>query len=140
MPLDLSARGLGEALRGLTRSLEEVYGLAVTVEVAEGAVDLGDETAFHLYRIAQEALNNAARHADAAHVHVAVRPAPEGLALVVRDDGRGIAPEVLEARPGLGLRTMRHRAEQIGARLTVRPLEAGGTEVRCVVPYVTSDT
>ncbi|WP_231930460.1 HAMP domain-containing sensor histidine kinase [Friedmanniella luteola] len=92
---------------------------------------LTEEQELVLYRVAQEALTNVARHADARTVRLRLLADPEGVELVVADDGRGLgrAPE------GSGLRGMRERALLVGGRLSVRsPGSAGGTEVRLRVP------
>ena len=85
-----------------------------------------------IYRVAQEALTNVARHARASRVCVELGPTPVGDAVLLRitDDGRGIGghPE------GAGLRGMRERAMLVGATLTVRPHQEGGTELRLLVP------
>jgi ligand-binding sensor domain-containing protein/signal transduction histidine kinase len=89
-----------------------------------------------VYRIGHEALVNAFRHAAARSIDVEVAYLANRLRLLVRDDGRGIDPQVL--RSGLdghwGLSGMRERAERIGARLKVRSRAAGGTEVDLSVP------
>ncbi len=89
--------------------------------------------ASHLFRIAQEALRNATRHAGAASIDLHFNSHPNGLELVIRDTGIGLqaAPT---SRPGMGLRIMRHRAELIGGRLTIRSAPNEGTEVVCVIP------
>lgn len=89
-----------------------------------------------VYRIGREALVNAFRHAHAQTIEVELEYAPRTLRLCVRDDGRGIAPQVLETgRAGhWGLVGMRERAERIGARLTVRSRPGSGTEIELAVP------
>jgi signal transduction histidine kinase len=81
-----------------------------------------------LYRIAQEALNNVAKHAHAERVEVILTAQPDGLELAVLDDGRGFDPSSVAAGH-LGLRIMRERSEAIGAQLEITPRPAGGTQV-----------
>jgi len=81
-----------------------------------------------IYLVFKEALRNAARHANASTIEVVLRRRGPGLSLSVRDNGRGVGGGASE-RGGQGLRSMRARAEAIGARLTVRPRQEGGTEV-----------
>lgn len=122
---------LGPALQTLAGRTRE------TVEVecaAEGdAPGLDPAEATELYRIAQEAVQNAVRHAGAGRITLTLTETPgpggPGFELVVRDDGRGLPDPLV---PGLGLRTMRARAESIGAALEVRPAPGGGTEVVCL--------
>lgn len=89
-----------------------------------------------VYRIGREAVVNAFRHAQANEIEVEVGYLGNHLRVVVRDDGRGIDPEILQSgRDGhWGLSGMRERAERIGARLKVRSREGSGTEVELTVP------
>ena len=89
-----------------------------------------------VYRIGREALMNAFRHSGAAAIEVEIEYATRALRLLVRDDGRGIDPQVLEAgRDGhWGLSGMRERAERMGARLKVWSRAGAGTEVELSVP------
>lgn len=89
-----------------------------------------------VYRIGREALANAFRHSGAAAIEVEIEYAARALRLLVRDDGRGIDPQVLEAgREGhWGLSGMRERAESMGARLKVWSRAGAGTEVELSVP------
>jgi two-component system sensor histidine kinase UhpB len=85
-----------------------------------------------LYRVAQEALTNVARHAAAGRVEVELRQTRSGDAVLLEvvDDGRGTG----RLREGAGIRGMRERAMLIGATLTVEPHEDGGTRLRLFVP------
>lgn len=88
------------------------------------------ETAAQLFRIGQEALRNALRHAGAASVELALRIEGGDLVLTVTDDGRGLPPAG-ERGNGLGLAILRHRAEVLGAQLSFEHPEGGGTRVVC---------
>jgi nitrate/nitrite-specific signal transduction histidine kinase len=88
-------------------------------------------TATHVYLIAQEAVYNAVKHAQAQKVGISLT-ANGGLVLSVQDDGVGMPAQVEEKR-GLGLRIMRNRATIIGARLTFEPAAPTGTLVTCVL-------
>jgi two-component system, NarL family, sensor histidine kinase UhpB len=83
-----------------------------------------------VYRVAQEALTNALRHALCREVVVTLREDDGAVVLVVRDDGRGLP----EARSGTGLSGMRERALLVGAELSVRSAAAKGTEIVLRVP------
>jgi two-component system sensor histidine kinase UhpB len=93
---------------------------------------LDQETELVLYRVAQEALTNAARHAEASQVEVSLRHAGEVVVLAVIDDGRGTGV----AREGAGIRGMRERALLIGATLDVSAQQPTGTAVRLTVPLL----
>jgi signal transduction histidine kinase len=88
------------------------------------------------YRIGREALTNAFRHANANHIDLELKYGPKQFRLLVRDDGRGIEPGILEkGRSGhWGLSGMRERAERVGARLHVFSRASAGTEIELSVP------
>ena len=91
---------------------------------------LSDQTlATHLYRIAQEAVNNALKHSGAARIEIRLDRVADALELCVRDSGKGL-PAGAPAH-GLGMQTMRHRAHLIGAQLTVQNAPDGGVQVVC---------
>lgn len=87
----------------------------------------------HLYRIAQEAVQNALKHAAARSIDLELSVTATELRLLIRDDGRG-APPLAGARPGMGMRTMRFRARAIGGRLSIGSGPGGGTAVLCEAP------
>lgn len=132
-PSELQAGGLGAALRQLAAKTEQMTGVTCQVD-AEDDVPLPEvETALHLYRIAQEAVNNAIRHGQAGRLTIGLKADGARLALTVQDDGIGLPPET-EPGKGLGLRIMSYRADMIGAQLEVRPGPTGGTVVECQLP------
>ena len=139
-PEALDDLGLVSALTVLTRDLQRRTGLQITREIDAGLPDLSAEEEVVVYRIAQEALTNVARHANATAATLALRDGPGGLTLTVADDGVGVAgaqPDGMgarELRDGSGIRGMRERALLIGARCDVRQLGGRGTEVRLTVP------
>jgi PAS domain S-box-containing protein len=98
---------------------------------APPAVDLKMRN--HLYRIAQEAVQNALKHSGAKNIDIELCSQPGDLRLSVIDDGQGLARE-LEKAPGLGMRTMRFRASAIGGRLSITRGANGGNSVVCDVP------
>jgi two-component system sensor histidine kinase UhpB len=93
---------------------------------------LGDDAQLVVYRVAQEALSNAARHSGAGRVEVQLRRRGEDVELEVADDGRGFAFD--ESEGGLGLAGMRERALLIGGTLTIESRPGRGTTVRLTVP------
>ncbi|GAB4433911.1 MAG: hypothetical protein OHK0015_23160 [Chloroflexi bacterium OHK40] len=107
--------------------------VAVTIEAIPDP-PLAVKTA--LYRIAQEALNNVAKHAEANATTLALRGDPGGLTLTIRDNGIGFDAEQVSSEH-LGLRIMRERAEEIGARLEIRSANQHGTEVTVTWPATT---
>jgi two-component system sensor histidine kinase UhpB len=101
---------------------------------AEGSFsDLDDDAQLVVYRVAQEALSNAARHSGAGRVEVTLRRSEKGgVSLVVADDGRGFAFE--ESESGLGIAGMRERALLLGADLVIESRPDRGTTVRLTIP------
>jgi signal transduction histidine kinase len=96
-------------------------------------VPLEDEAAsIHLYRITQEAINNAIRHGKAKNIYIDLFNVNGRVMLSIEDDGVGIGPS--PARHGLGLRTMETRARMIGGTLTIEPADGAGTLVTCQIP------
>jgi signal transduction histidine kinase len=130
-PVDLAGDGLDVALRKQADLLDRVH--APAIRFIGGPVPrlpaAREEAA---YRIAQEALHNALRHAAPGLVNVDVRVLDAAVVLEVADDGRGFDPTVPSRQ--LGLASMRERARAIGARLEVASRPGGGTTVRLEVP------
>jgi signal transduction histidine kinase len=127
-PRSLDDFGLATAMERLAATFAERTGIRVDVDLDSAADRLPAEVELALYRIAQEALGNVARHAGAAHVRVALQRTPGGATLVVQDDGRGFDPG-RAAGCGLGLAGLRQRAELLGGRLAVVSRPGDGTTV-----------
>ncbi len=124
-PVDVQAEGLMDALQELADQTERIFDVACWLRT-EGDVRVTDNAAAtHLFRIAQEAINNAVKHADPTEIEIALTHDDDGLRLGVTDDGSGIDPAMLQQSSGLGMRTMQYRATLIGAQLEIRPTERG---------------
>lgn len=97
---------------------------------------LGTGATLHLYRMIQECLANAIRHARASRVAIRIeQPSSDALVLTIRDDGVGIQTEDADLLTGKGIRNMRQRAELLGGELTIEPCpERGGTCVTITAP------
>jgi PAS domain S-box-containing protein len=130
-PVTIERSGLTAALVELTTSAVHAADVACEFE-SDGPVRVDAGTATHLYRIVQEALSNAIRHANAKRIRVTLKNADHGIALTVRDDGVGIPDETNRA-VGLGLKIMAYRARIIGGDLRVAHGPEGGTIVECVI-------
>jgi signal transduction histidine kinase len=130
-PPEIAESGLTESLRRYALLAGKAHGVRVRF-AADEIPALGGHRDAALYRIAQEALNNALRHSGSAEVRVWVCRSAARVALVVSDDGRGFAPEVSSS--GLGLASMRERAAAAGASLEIRSSPGNGTTVRVTVP------
>lgn len=133
LPAELETGDLGAALSSLTEGARQLFEIRCSARV-RGNGQLKDKAAaVDLYRIAQEAVVNAAKHAGARSVAVSLEVGLRRLRLVIRDDGAGFKESHGESR-GLGLAIMRHRAESLGGLLEVRPGRFRGTEVVCEAP------
>ena len=88
--------------------------------------------ALHLYRIAEEAVANAVKHAGATSITIGLAILAGRPVLEIKDDGKGIGRKV--KNEGMGLRNMQYRANVIGGDLTLEEREGGGTCVRCTLP------
>jgi len=117
-PAVLDNLGLVPALDLLLRQFHERTGISVEPSL-DAAVDLTPAQATALYRIAQEALTNVARHAQARRVRVRMDHSEGSARLEVRDDGRGIEPSEREPRRSLGLLGIEERARELGGMLTI---------------------
>ncbi len=129
--VNLDRDGLAGALKQLAASTEAVYDIPVRFSAQTSGSSLGVGAATDLYRIAGEALTNAAKHSCASEILVDLKTDGESVEISVEDDGVGI-PEVTTTGTGLGLKIMHYRASIIGASLDIGPREGGGTVVRCV--------
>jgi signal transduction histidine kinase len=129
-PPDLEAAGLAGSMRSYVVLAGRAYGIPVAFAAADLPA-LGTPVEAALYRVGQEALHNALRHAGAGSVRVALSRTSRRVVLEVADDGHGFAPEMPSG--GLGLASMRERAAAAGGALTVRSGPAG-TQVRMTVP------
>jgi PAS domain S-box-containing protein len=138
-PVELQEQGLTRALERLCDTTRTVFGMACSLRVS-GEPTATPEEALQLYRIVQEALNNAFKHGRAAQVEVHWQRLSDGRSLSVIDDGVGIAQTSQgEGRAqGLGLRIMHYRAQLVGATLSVTPAGDAGTVVRCRLPQDTA--
>jgi len=123
---------LAPALRALTERVQEMAAVQCKF-LAAGDVWIADpEAAQHLYRITQEALSNAIKHAKPGCIAVELRSSNGELTLQVEDDGEGLPAATVSG--GMGLRTMAYRAQILKGELTVAPAPSGGTRVTCRVP------
>ncbi|HLN60247.1 MAG TPA: sensor histidine kinase [Symbiobacteriaceae bacterium] len=131
---ELNESGLAGGLRRLTRELQR-DGLAADMTVSGMPVPLGPELENTLFKVAQEALNNARKHSHASAVMVSLRYMPGQVGLVVQDNGVGL-PLGAEGAPGrLGLAGMRARVEAAGGRLDLlNDDDEGGLIVRVAIP------
>jgi len=129
-PSVLREQGIVAALRTRLEAVEGRASIATSLSV-QGDPQLSPDQEDALYGIAQEALNNALRHARASHIDVCLSEASEGACLEIRDDGQGFG--ACNNGIGLGLRGMRERAAEIGAKLSISSAPGQGTRIQVEV-------
>jgi signal transduction histidine kinase len=132
-PADLTGDGLLASLRKHVEVLDRAYDAELTFS-AESSIALTDEAEAVVFRVAQEALYNALRHAHAARIAVRLSTSGRHVILEVYDDGGGFDVAAESGRDGLGLTSMRDRAMSVGGSLTIGSGPGGGTLVRLEVP------
>jgi signal transduction histidine kinase len=133
-PRVLDDLGLRAALEWLVRRAADRTGVACTLTVEGDEAALGDAQPIAVFRITQESLTNAARHASAQHIEVTLRIHSDGLELRVRDDGAGFNPDGAPRGRGAGLIGMRERAHELGGALTIASRPSEGTTVQLRLP------
>ena len=130
----LQYAGLAAALRSYCREFQREQGLAVACSAKDDLGTVPGDIALSLYRVAQEALRNAGRHAKADHVWVALARDGADLILTVRDDGRGFDVAAARLGGGLGLMSLDERVRLVGGRITIDTEPQRGTTVHARVP------
>jgi signal transduction histidine kinase len=123
--------GLESALEELAALTSKLHHRHVQADCEDGISFTDPDVSMHLYRIAQEAVGNALKHAKAENVSISLRRVDGHVRLEVHDDGRGLPPDAFSTSTGMGLRTMKYRAGLIGAHLDITPEPGGGTVVCC---------
>lgn len=122
-----------EALRELAETVTERHGIRCQFRCMSEVSVSDPEVSLQLYRIAQEAIYNAATHSGGTAIDAELSRAGSELRFAVRDNGCGLKPAALNSS-GIGLRAMKYRAALIGGELAVATRESGGAEVLCRVP------
>ena len=130
IPVDVDADGFINSLQVLVREIRNVSNIDIELTINERIHILDNSSALHLYRIAQEALNNAIKHSGATQINVTIGLEESRGCLTIRDNGRGF-DDTPGRRQGLGLRIMQYRCGLIDAELQIRSSSEGDTEVKC---------
>lgn len=132
-PSTLDYAGLPQALREYAAQVSRRTGIAVKVSSEGPAVRLNADTESMLFRVAQEALTNCAKHAQASAINIELSLANPKAVLTISDDGKGFDPNALGQaghRPGLGMLTMRERVEFAGGKFNLESAPGKGTRIR----------
>ena len=131
-PVDSAPNGLMTALELLAANTSRTFKFSCHCRFPKPVLLHDVSVATHLYRIVQEAVQNAIKHGHAGVIEMLLETRGDRLILTVTDDGAGIH---FDKSNGIGLQTMRHRAQLIGGVLQVEPLASGGTQVICSLPH-----
>lgn len=133
IPVPVDSDSLPAALESLVNDTQRSSGLECRLECSAPVAFLDSDAATHLFRMAQEAINNALKHARANAITVRISQSKGQLTLEIADDGVGFDPSGTEAL-GAGLRIMQHRGDLAGGIFSVTSRVGVGTVVRCSIP------
>ena len=136
MPIQIYADGFMISLKEITETIEQQSNIPIKLQIDDVLLLFDDATATHLYRIVQESLNNAVKHAEASNINVSLKVEQDHGVLEIIDNGIGI-PLDLEDSSGLGLNIMRHRCGLFDGEITINPAGERGTKVCCQFPITT---
>ncbi len=134
-PMQIETGELVNYFQELADRASKYFNIECRFEGGEDARLQDPDAMMHLYRIAQEAITNAARHGKAKHVNLCLDAADDEIELTVTDDGDGL-PDNARNSKGMGLRIMAYRANAIGATFNVERLPSRGTRVTCILPLI----
>jgi two-component system CheB/CheR fusion protein len=131
-PVELEANGFVSALQELTANVQKIFGVECRLGLSAPIVIRNNVLATHLYRIVQEAINNAVKHGKAGRISISAKSAGEKIALTIADDGIGFSTGTKKSG-GMGLHIMKYRAGVLNAALEVRSgIDGAGTMVECI--------
>ena len=133
VPVQMDEAGLASALEELAASSTKLLGIRCAYETAGSPVIRDKVAAVHLYRIAQEAINNATKHGKATDVVVSFVEDGQATILRIADNGTGLSQTENEG-DGMGLGLMQYRARLVGGELNIEEPQTGGTVVSCGIP------
>ena len=133
MPVDIDAEGFMNSVQNLIADIRSQSDVSILLNIKDRVKISDNSSAIHLYRIVQEAINNAIKHADAGKIEIGMGIEGARGCLLVRDDGRGL-DVTPEKSSGLGLRIMQHRCGLIDAELQITSSPEAGTEIKCYFP------
>jgi signal transduction histidine kinase len=136
-PVEMEMEGLITAFSEFTANVSQLFKVRCTFD-CESLPKMNDvATSTHLFRIAQEAVNNAVRHGKPKQIVVSLSNQRGRVELTIEDDGGGLPDEWQKTR-GMGTRIMAHRAAMIGGTFSIEPNPTGGTFVKCSIPVPTT--
>lgn len=132
-PVKGESNGLMDGLKIMAETVTKLFHIRCSFRCTTPVYIDSEGIATHLFRIAQEAVNNAIKHGQADRVHISLCYTEEGTALSIRDNGVGIPQKTPST--GMGMQIMKYRASTIGATVSLRRAGKRGTLVRCILPF-----
>ena len=133
VPFGIASRGLKQGLEQFAEDVLLVSGIPCEVDCSGGEV-ADPMIATHLFRIAQEAINNAVKHSQASHLSIRLEIGPDTVRLTITDNGVGLPGDYRDKSKGMGLLNMNYRAQLIGATIDIESEAGKGTRVSLVLP------
>lgn len=130
-PVQVEQNGLPAALEDLAYQVQRLQGVQCHFNAIGPTRSMEPNVALHLYRITQEAVNNAIRHGAAQQIDITLDTLRSPHQLIIEDNGRGFDPGALREGRGVGLGLMNYRAAIIGGMFKINPQPRGGTRVEC---------
>jgi signal transduction histidine kinase len=132
-PVEVEANELIAAFRKLAAETENTFRIACTFKSDAPRLSIEPSAGGHLYRIAQQAIDNAIRHGKAKRISLALESSGNNIRIVVKDDGSGFS-NLSKSHPGLGMRIMRFRADLLGGTVHFSSEPGQGACVECTIP------
>ena len=133
MPIQIYADGFMISLQEITETIQQQSNIPIKLKIDDVVLLFDDATATHLYRIVQESLNNAVKHADASQIDVSLKIDNDHGLLEIIYNGIGIPTDISDSS-GLGLNIMKHRCGLFDGEITINPAGHQGTKVCCRFP------
>jgi PAS domain S-box-containing protein len=133
LPVVSDSQGLMSALQQWAGEVEDLFGISCRFCCDQPVLIHDASASTHLYRIAQEAVNNAIKHGQSQHITISLSSAGRRGTLTIEDDGLGF-PETMPNNSGMGLQIMNYRAKMIGGSLKVQKRDIQGTVITCLFP------
>ena len=138
MPVDIDTEGFMNSLEKLIEEFRLQTNFDIRLTIMDRVHITDNTTALHLYRIVQEALNNAIKHAEASQINVGLGIEGARGCFLISDDGKGLQTSGKDTA-GLGLRIMKHRCGLIDAELEIESTPDDGTRIKCYFPIENND-
>jgi PAS domain S-box-containing protein len=135
-PMALPAKGIAATLAAFAANVQSLYGVDCRFQGQQCPHSFAPNAEVHLYRIAQQAVDNAIKHGRGRRIEINLSFQDKQGLLIIRDDGESISEKTAREKGGIGLHTMDYRAQLIGGALQVRRIARGGTAVTCRFPLL----